>query len=65
MGHNIYACTMLVLIAHPFDQLAYTLASYASHAFTLVLLELVASAMHFSYKQQLLINAHKNRHANS
>jgi len=35
---------MLVLIAHPFDQLAYALASYAPHAFTLVLLELVASA---------------------
>ena len=35
-----YAC----LIAHPFDQLAYALASYAPHAFTLVLLELVASA---------------------
>ena len=35
---------MLVSMAHPFDQLACALASYASHAFTLVLLELIASA---------------------
>ena len=35
---------MLVLIAHLFDQLSYALASYAPHAFTLVLLKLVASA---------------------
>ena len=44
--HNRYLFMhyVLVLIAHLFDQLAYALASYAPHAFTLVLLELVASA---------------------
>ena len=53
-SHNqYYSCTMLVLIAHPCDQLAYALTSYAPHAFTLILLELVASAMHFSCKLQL------------
>ena len=45
---------MLVLIAHTFDQLVYALVSYTPHAFTLVLLELVASAMRFPCKQQLL-----------
>ena len=35
---------MLVLTAHSFDQLAYALASYAPHAFTLVILESVANA---------------------
>ena len=48
---------------YSFDQLVYALVSYALHAFTLVLLELIASAMHFSCKQQLLINAHMNQHA--
>ena len=43
---------MLVLIAHTFDQLVYVLVSYTPHAFTLVLLELVASAMHFSSKHR-------------
>ena len=53
-----------VLIAHTFDQLVvYALISYTPHAFTLVLLELVASAMHFSCKQQLMINARMNQHA--
>ena len=56
---------MFVVMAYPFDQIAYALASYAPHAFTLVLLELVASAMHFSCKPQLLINARMNKHANS
>ena len=54
---------MLVSIAHSFDQLAYALPSYASHAFTLVLLELIASA--FLCKQQFLINARMNQHTNS
>ena len=54
---------MLVLIAHTFDQLVYALVSYTPHAFTLVLLELVASAMLFPCKQQLLINARMNQHA--
>ena len=54
---------MLVLIAHTFDQLDYALVSYTPHAFTLVLLELVASAMLFPCKQQLLINARMNQHA--
>ena len=42
---------MLVLTAYAFDQLVYALVSYTPHAFTLVLLELVANAMHFSCKQ--------------
>ena len=45
---------MLVLIAHTFDQLVYALVSYIPHAFILVLLELVVSAMLFPCKQQLL-----------
>ena len=45
------------------SSLVYALVSYTPHAFTLVLLELVASAMHFSSKQQLLINARMNQHA--
>ena len=49
--------------AHTFDQLVYALVSYIPHAFTLVLLELVASAMLFPCKQQLLINARMNQHA--
>ena len=53
---------ILVLIAHTFDQPVYALVSYTPHAFTLVLLELVASAMYFSCKQ-LLINACMNQHA--
>ena len=60
---NIYSCIILVLIAHTFDQLVYGLVSYTPHAFTLVLLELVASAMHFSCKQQLVKNARMNQHA--
>ena len=43
---------MLVLIAHTFDQLVYTLVSYTPHAFTLVLLELVASAMLQAFSMQ-------------
>ena len=66
VGHSIftkfYLCIMLVLIAHSFDQLVYALVSYTPHAFTLFLLELVATAMHFSCKQQLLINARMNQH---
>ena len=54
---------MLVLIVHTSDQLVYALVSYTSHAFTLVLLKLVGSAMHFSCKQQLLINTRMNQHA--
>ena len=54
---------MLVLIARTFDQLVYALVSYTPHAFTLVLLELVASAMRFPCKQQLLINSRINQHA--
>ena len=34
-------------VPHPFDQLFYALVSNAPYTFTLVLLELVASAMHF------------------
>ena len=60
---DIYSCIVLVLIAHTFDQLVYALVSYTPHAFTLVLLELVASAMLFPCKQQLLINARMNQHA--
>ena len=62
---DIYSCIMLVLLAHTFDQLVYALVtcSYAPHAFTLVLLELVISAMQFSCKQLLLINACMNQHA--
>ena len=53
---------MLVLIAHPFDQLVYALVDNTPYAFTLVLLELVANIMHFSCKQQLLrINQHAYR----
>jgi len=44
---------MLVLIAHPFDRLAYASASYASHAFTLVLLEVIAGAF---FMQTTILN---------
>ena len=54
---------MLVLIAHPVDHIAYALASCAPRAFTLVLLELVASA--FFMQTTILINARMNQHANS
>ena len=41
---DIYSYIMLVLIAHTFDQLVYALVSSTPHPFTLVLLELIATA---------------------
>ena len=43
----IHALYMLFLITHPFDQLAYALASCTPHAFTLVLLEFIVASAFF------------------